>query len=313
MGLVEAMHSTIDHLRGWQRALEHRLARFVAWRLVVRTAGELRADDATHMAAGVAYYAVLSLFPLLLALIAGLSLALRSDTVEAELFDFFETYLPGSVELLEKNITAAAPVRGAIGLLGLLGLLWSASAIFGAISRAVNRAWDVHRDRPFYVAKLRHLAMAAGVGILFILSLMITTALQTLGGVTLPGVGSLSFLGNTVVSIGGRVLPFLLSFAIFTLIYKFIPNTKTFWRYVWPGALLAAVLFELAKSVFILYLDRFANYQAVYGSIGSVIALLVWMYLSAFVLILGAEVSTEYGRMREGVDPGTLIDPNLLD
>ncbi|MCH8254898.1 MAG: YihY/virulence factor BrkB family protein [Gemmatimonadetes bacterium] len=313
MGLVEAMHSTIDHLRGWQRALEHRLARFVAWRLVVRTAGELRADDATHMAAGVAYYAVLSLFPLLLALIAGLSLALRSDTVEAELFDFFETYLPGSVELLEKNITAAAPVRGAIGLLGLLGLLWSASAIFGAISRAVNRAWDVHRDRPFYVAKLRHLAMAAGVGILFILSLTITTALQTLGGVTLPGVGSLSFLENTVVSIGGRVLPFLLSFAIFTLIYKFIPNTKTFWRYVWPGALLAAVLFELAKSVFILYLDRFANYQAVYGSIGSVIALLVWMYLSAFVLILGAEFSSEYGRMREGVDPGTLIDPNLLD
>ncbi len=289
------------------------MARSAVWRLLSRTVGELFADDGTHMAASVAYYAILSLFPLLLALIAGFSLALSSESVQEQLFDFFETYLPGSLDLLESNIEAAIRLRGAVGLLGFLGLLWSAMAIFGAISRAVNRAWDVRRDRPFWVAKVRHLAMAGGTGILFLLSLTGTTALQLLVEVELPLVGRLSFLENTAVSIGGRALPFLFSMGIFLVIYKFIPNTKTFWRYVWPGALLAAVLFEVAKSLFVLYLDQFANYQAVYGSVGSVIALLVWTYVSAFILILGAEFASEYGRLREGVAPGMLIEQDLLD
>jgi membrane protein len=116
---------------------------------------------------------------------------------------------------------------------------------------------------------------------------------------------------GTALDVGARLLAFLPSFAIFLILYKFIPNTKTYWRYVWPGALLAAVLFEISKSLFILYLDRFATYELVYGSIGSVIALLFWIYVAAFILILGAEFSAEYGRMRMGVAKGVLIATHL--
>lgn len=265
--------------------------------LVVRTVQELGDDDASHMAAGIAYYAILSLFPLLLGLIAILGFFLPSETVQEELFDFFRRNLPGSIEMLERNITDVIHLRGTLGLLGILGLFWSGSGMFGAVSRTINRAWDIHRDRPFYVRKLRDIAMALGISILFLLSLGATSVFTVLSSTDLPFIG-------TAVNVGAVLLAFVLNLAIFFILYKFVPNTKTYWRYIWPGALLVAILFEIAKSVFVLYLGRFAHYELVYGSVGSVIVLLLWVYISAFILILGAEFSSEYGRMREGVDRG---------
>jgi membrane protein len=264
---------------------------------MVRTMQELGADDASHMAAGIAYYGIFSLFPLLLGLIALLGMFLPSETVQEELFEFFRQNLPGSVDVLERNIDAVIQLRGALGVLSLIGLFWGGSAVFGAVSRAVNRAWDVHQDRPFLKRKLRDLTMAMGVGILFLLSLGGTSLFAILSSLDVPVLGG-------AVNFGSRFLAFLFSLAIFLVIYKFIPNTKTYWRYVWSGAVLAAILFEVAKGLFVFYLSHFADYQSVYGSVGSVIVLLLWIYVSAFILILGAEFSSEYGRLREGVSRG---------
>ena len=305
------MHSTrnwirdkVEHIKSQLYPNKERLLKIPAVRLVVHTIQELQADDATHMAAGVSYYAILSLFPLILALVAVLGIFLPSETIQEEIFSFFERNLPGTVDVLKENIEQVIQLRGAIGIVGIILLLWTASAMFGAISRTINRAWDVHRDRPFHIRKLRDLSMALGIGILFFLSLGATSIYSILRSTDLPVIG-------TALDIGARLLAFLPSFAIFLILYKFIPNTKTYWRYVWPGALLAAVLFEISKSIFVLYLDRFTTYELVYGSIGSVIALLFWIYVSAFILILGAEFSAEYGRMRMGVARGVLISKHL--
>jgi len=279
------------------QTIKGRLLDVPAVQLIVRTVQELGDDDATHMAAGVAYYAILSLFPLLLGLLAIFGMFLPSEAVQGELFDFFERNLPGASDVVERNIEEVVRLRGVIGLVGLVLLFWSASAMFGALARSINRAWDIHRDRPFHIRKLRDIAMALGTGVLFVLSVGATAVFSILQGMDLPVVG-------TAADSGARFLGFLFSLAIFLLLYKFMPNTKTFWRYVWPGALLAAILFEVAKTLFVLYLGNFASYESVYGSVGSVIALLVWIYISAFILILGAEFSAEYGRMREGVSRG---------
>ena len=289
-GMVGRASNRLQPIKG-------RLLGVPAVQLIVRTVQELSDDDASHMAAGVAYYAILSLFPLLLGLLAIFGFFLPSEAVQEELFDFFKRNLPGSIDVLERNIEEVTRLRGAIGLVGLVLLFWSASAMFGAIARAINRAWDIHRDRPFHIRKLRDIAMALGTGVLFVLSVGATAVFSILQGMDLPVVG-------TAADSGARFLGFLFSLAIFLLLYKFMPNTKTFWRYVWPGALLAAILFEVAKTLFVLYLGNFATYESVYGSVGSVIALLVWIYISAFILILGAEFSAEYGRMREGVSRG---------
>lgn len=282
--------------------------RVPAVRLMVRTVKELSDDDGTHMAAGVAYYAILSLFPLAIGLIFVLSFILESDTAEAELLEFFQTYLPGASATLGDNIKAVEGVRGFLGALSVVGMFWSASAAFGAISRAVNRAWDVHQDPPFYINKLRHLIMAMSVGLLFLMSIGITTALHVLAGVDVPGIGRLTFLDHDGLRVVSRLLPFVFTLMIFLMIYKFVPNTTTHWRYVLPGAVLAAAFFEVGKNLFVHYLDNYVDYDKVYGSMGSIIALLVWTYISALVLIIGAEFSSEYGRMREGVSRGKRID-----
>ncbi len=88
-----------------------------------------------------------------------------------------------------------------------------------------------------------------------------------------------------------------MSFSIFLLIYRFLPNCKTYWRYVWLAAAISAGLFEIGKNLFVWYLGSFANYDQVYGPVASVMIFLLWAYLSSLVLILGAEISSEYERM----------------
>ncbi len=275
--------------------------------LAYRTVREMSTDDATHMAAGLAYYAVLSLFPLSVGLISLLGLLLEPEVLEGEVFAFFETYLPVSKELLSANIAAAGNLHGFLGVISFFGLFWSASLMFGAITRSVNRAWDIHQDRPFYIDKVRNIAMALSVAPLFLLSVSTTAALQMLEGADLPvGVASL-LLEHGVADTVSRILPFLFSLTIFLLIYKFTPNTQTHWRYIWPGALLAAVLFEVSKSVFVFYVDNYANYEEVYGSLASVIVLLAWTYFSGLILITGAEFTSEYERMKHGVERGQTV------
>ncbi len=289
------------------RPLRDWVARRFVVILLVRTLREMSDDDATHMAAGVAYYALFSIFPLLLGLIAVLSLFLEPQDIQSRLTDFSADYLPASDELIDTNLDAVLKVRGALGLFVALGLLWSGSAIFGAVTRAVNRAWDVHADRPFFISKPRQLAMALGVGVLFLGSASIVALVRTTSRLADPDIPG---LGQVV----GWLVPWLLqgsSFAMtvtmFLLMYKFMPNTKTYWRYIWPGAVVAAGLFELAKNVFVIYLSSFASFENVYGTLTPVIVLLLWTYLSSLILIFGAELSSEYGRLRRGVARGVLM------
>ena len=280
-------------------------------RLIVRTLREMSDDDATHMAAGVAYYTLFSLFPLLLGLIAVLSLFLEPQDIQSRLTGFSSDYLPASEQLIGSNLDAVISARGALGVFAVLGLLWSGSAIFGAVSRAVNRAWDVHVDRPFFISKPRQLGMALGIGVLFLGSLGIVAlarAADSLTDLTVSRLGvTVDWLMPVVILLRGS--SFGLTVVMFLLIYKFMPNTKTYWRYIWPGALVAAVLFELSKNLFVVYLGRFASFESVYGTLAPVIVLLLWAYLGSLILIFGAELSSEYGRLRQGVRRGALLHP----
>jgi membrane protein len=200
------------------------------------------------------------------------------------LFDFFKENLPTSVDQLESNIDNTIRLRGPIGIIGFARLIWAGSAMFGAISRAVNRAWGIRKDRPFYVKKIRDLAMALSAGLLIGLSIGLTSGVQILRStdVSLP---------YGVVETFTRILGLIITFGIFLLIYRFVPSMKVYWRYVWPGAILGAILFEIAKTLFVFYLANFSNYEMIYGSVASSIILLFWVYISAFTLILGAEFS----------------------
>ena len=292
------------HFRARLRIIQGRLLRWPEVELARRTWRELGDDHAIDLAAAIAYYALLSLLPLAIGLVSLFSLVLESSTVEENVHNFFHTYLPGSDAILEANIEAVSGIRGALGILSVVGLLWSSTLLFGAITRAVNRAWDIEYDRPFYIEKPRQVVMTLAVAPVFIISVTLTTGLQVLGSEDFPLLGSLAFLEHNGINALARPLPFLFSLVIFLFIYKYTPIAHTYWRYIWPGALLAALLFEITKSVFVFYLENYGAYEKVYGTLASVIALLAWAYLSGLIVVIGAEVSSEYYRMRQGAARG---------
>jgi membrane protein len=271
--------------------------------LIARTAEESGNHDAGQRAAGVAYYAIISIFPLLLGLIAVFGFFLPSLNLQDQLLKFVGNNIPGATNILKDNIANVIKLRGVMSILSIVILFWSASALFSSISLAINRAWNVIRHRNFFIRKASELSMVFGTGILFLLSLGASSVITIMHGVL-----NLPTTSLIMVYVSTKLAAFLLIFLVFLLLYKFIPNTKTYWRGVWPGALLAAVLFELARTLFIFYLDNFANYQLIYGSITSIIVLLVWIYYSSLVMILGAEFTFQYSLMRYAVTTGSSTD-----
>ncbi len=255
---------------------------------MIRQLGETGAGD---MAGSIAYYAFLSMFPLLLGIVALLGVFLPSETVQAQVTGYVEQYLPGSARLVQQNISAIIEMRGALGLVSVIGLFWTGSAVFGAIGRVINRAWGIHSSRPFYLRKLRDLSIAVGASIIFLFSMAATAFASIVPSINLPGIGPAGIIAS-------RAAGFILILAMLLLTYKFMPNTRTQWRHIWLGALIAAVLFEAARSVFAIYLESFASYDLVYGSIATIIITLVWIYISAFILVIGAVLSSEYNKMQ---------------
>ena len=294
------MGSQIERLKARLKNTRARLLEIPAVQLICRTAEGLGNIDGAHKAAGVGYYAILSVFPLLLGLIAVFGLFLPSVNLQGELLGFVGNNLPGATDILEKNIAGIIRLRGILGVLSIGALFWSGSTMFGAVSLAINRAWGIRRARPFCIRKASELGMALGTGVLFFLSRGASAIISILSRVPNLAVASL-----TIVNVGTRLVAFLLMFAVFLLLYKLIPNTKTHWRYVWPGALLATILFEIARTLFVFYLENFANYQLIYGTIASVVVLLVWIYYSAFIMILGAEFTFQHALMRCGLARGS--------
>ena len=275
--------------------------------LVRETVREFGADQCPQLAAGISYYVLFSLFPLALLFLATSGLVLANESLREDLVDNLFDALPLSEgegrEDLDGAISGLTTGISVAGLVSLVGLMWSASGMMGALRRALNQAWDTDYKRPFLHGKLLDFAMVLSLGILMSLSVGATIFLQVARRVSddlsdaLGPLGSSALLSLEVVAV---FVPLLLSFVTFMVLFKFVPSVKTQFRSIWPGALLAAVLFEVVKNGFAIYLRYFGNYDAVYGSLGTVVTFLFFIYVSANIMLLGAEMAAEWPRVIHG-------------
>ena len=275
--------------------------------LACRVSREMIRDDATHLAAGVSYFAIFSLFPILLGFMAITGFVLDSEEAQREFLQFLTNNLPGSEQFIasilpvvEQNVENLVAFSGPLGLISIVGILWSATGILAAISRAVDRAWDIPYNRPYLVAKARHMLMGIALGIPFLLSFLAASVESAIDAMANQG---LSIFGGWLVSAVGNftlwTIDWGLILLVFLLAYRFIPNTKIYWRYIWLGAVVATILYQSGLELFIWYLAHFARYDTVYGPVSSVMVFLFWVYLSSLILVLGAEISSEYERMHQ--------------
>lgn len=268
-------------------SLKSALRRIPGVATLLRAAEESNEDRAKDMAASIAYFSFFSIFPLLTGVISIASLFVSPTEIRSRLDSALAGEFPGSADFLRSNIAALLELRGPVGIASLLGLFWSASKVFGALNRSLNLELGVPKDHSSYLSTLRYFGMTLLVSFLLFVTVGASMALDLVAQMDLTRFG----IDTTVLSMfRGQVASFVSIFLMLSLLYKIVPYEGPSWREVIPGALVAAFLFELGKAPFLLYLDKVSGLEAVYGSLTSVIVLLLWLYFSSRVLLFGAEV-----------------------
>lgn len=248
---------------------------------------------AAEGAASIAYYALFSLFPLLFFLVAIGSSVLQNQQVQQQVLAFVTEALPTARDLVQKNIEHMLEIRGTVGLVGTLGLAWSATGVFNALTHNINRAWRNAGGHTFLRGRLMALGIAGSlIGLLMMLSLFFTTAFNLLSQFSIPLLGDVSIYKSWLWEIVTRLIPWLLLYLTFLLLYWWIPNTTVKLSEAHWGALVATFAWEINRTSFSWYLNSgLARYQLIYGSLGVVVALMLWIYLSSLITIFGAHLS----------------------
>ena len=296
--------------RRWSRWRRWLVLHLGWWRtdlqlLAKRSVSEFLDDHCAQLAASMSYYVFFSLFPLAILAVSVAGVLLTDDALRERVVDELFNLLPSGAgkEDLEALIDPIASGRSAVGVVSILGLMWAATGMMSALRFSLDTAWDLEFRRPFVRGKLVDLGLVLGVGGLLTISIGATAVLQVGRDVSDSVADSLGPFGAEATGffrVIAVLVPFLLTWTTFTIIYKVVPSVTTRIRDVVGGALVGALLFEALKHGFAFYLRNFSNYDAVYGSLGAAIALLFFVYLAACVLLFGAEIAAEWPRVMYG-------------
>lgn len=266
----------------------------IGWReLLRRTYKDTLEDDALGLAAQLAYYFFLALFPAILCVIAIASYFPLQNFTD-EVVNSLGRFAPAEMVVLirDQMVRLAEGEHGGILSIGLLGAIWSSSAALVAIIDAMNRAYDIEESRPWWKVRLLAIGLTIGLAVFVVLSFALIIA----GPQLADWLAARYALGGAFVWTW-KILQWPIAFALVVtgigLIYYLAPDAEQSWVWITPGSLVAAVLWLVGSLGFRYYVVSFGSYESTYGAIAGVILLLLWFYLSAFVIILGAEVSAE--------------------
>ncbi|MCA1586704.1 MAG: YihY/virulence factor BrkB family protein [Acidobacteria bacterium] len=278
----------------------------ISWfELVKRTGREFVADDCFGLAAQLAYYFFLALFPALLFLIGLASFFSLSSVTDQALGALGSFAPPDVLRIIEEQMHRLSESEdGGILTLGFVGALWSSSAAMVSIVSSLNRAYDIEEGRPWWKTRLVSIALTVALALLVVVSFMLVLA-----GPTLAESVAARFGLGAAFEWTWKVLQWPLAFALVTvaigIVFYFGPDAEQAWEWVSPGAVAATALWLLISLGFKMYIANFTDYSAAYGAVGGVIVLLLWFYVSGLALLVGAEMNAEIEHASpHGKDPG---------
>jgi membrane protein len=264
-----------------------------------RTAREFKEDNLRDWAAALTYYSIQSIFPGLLVLVSLLGLIGKSATQPFVMG--LAKLVPANVRTILLNaITHLQQHRGAAGILTVVSIalgLWSASNYVAAFMRASNAIYDVPEGRPAWKAYPIRLGITIAMLVLLVASVLIVVVTGSLARRAGNGLGIGSAAVTTWDIAKWPVLVIIVSI-MFGILYWASPNARQGFRWVFPGGLLAVILWLIASALFALYVANFAHYNKVYGSLGGIIIFLIWMWISNIAILFGAEFNAELIRGR---------------
>jgi len=274
-----------------------------------RTVKEFGDDAITDRAAALTYYAVLSIFPALIAIVSLVGLFGDPQRTTDALTDIVRDVGPDTAaNTFAGPIEQVTANRGAAGVLLVVGLataIWTAAGYVGAFTRAANAIYEVDEGRPFW--KLRPLQLAITLAMITMLALLVIALVLT--GPLARAVGDAIGVGDTAVTVWGiakwPVLALVVA-AMFATLYYASPNVRLPGvRWITPGGLLAVAIWLLASAAFAFYVSNFGSYDRTYGTLGGVVTFLVWLWLGNIAVLLGVELNAELERGRQ-IEAGIL-------
>jgi len=268
---------------------------FPARKILFRAVEKFLLVEGDQRAAAFAYYAFFSLFPLILIFVTVGSLFVDRDHVAKEVISYVEGYVPLGAQM-KRNvfdiISGVVLSRGRMGVVAFMVLFWSALGFFNTLVHAVNRAWESETHEWWQLPFKSSLLLAVMAS-----ALMLGISLPVLAEVArnwmLPDSKWMDWIYRLTI----QILPVLVLFYGLSLFYKLAPRHFTRFAEVWPVALLVSVLLRILGSFFAFYLLNFAHFNAVYGALGSIMALLLWIYLSGSLIIFGACLCAGYAEV----------------
>jgi membrane protein len=264
-------------------------------------------DRGNQMAAAISYYTLFSLVPIFILVVAIFGLVLRDVDLQQRVIDALVEALPLPKGDVKDVVKGAADLAPTFALVSFIGAFWTSGALSAALRTSLNVAFEARRSRPAIRGKLIDYTLLPILGIPVLGGVVISAGWRIIQQRTedLPLAARFEWVWE-FATLGTSLA---LTVLAFSLLYWLAPNRTVRFRYIWPGALLAALAFEALKYGFAIYLANFGNYDVVYGALGGIVVLLFWVFLSANILILGAEVANEiphvlleeprHGRVRE--------------
>ena len=266
----------------------------LTWRdLAVKTYHEVVDDDVLGLAAQLSYYFFLALFPALLfglALASFFPLGTLTDDVGAVIGPVVS---PEIMKLIQEQMQRLGNAEsGGLLTFGVLGALWSSSAAVVSIVSALNRAYDIEESRPWWKVRLVAIGLTAGLAVFILLALTLVLAGPTIASWLDTRLGMGSALRWTWLVLQWPIALALVATAL-GLVFYFGPDAEQDWAWITPGALIGSVLWLLVSLATKLYVANVSDYNAAYGSVGGVIVLLLWLYVSSIAILVAAELNAE--------------------
>ena len=289
------------------------LTRFGTLKATVR---EFQRDDILSISAGLAYYLILALFPFILVLVSMLG-TFSSPEFANEVLDYFKQVLPGPVydtvnTYLRDTIAGNNKAPGLLSF-GIIGTIWAASGAFSAFMNAINKAYDVEETRPFWKAKLVAVLMTLGLTVIILVGVLLLTVGPQIG----EWIARFAGLDDEfLIAWGIARWPIALLLMMFSvaLLYYFAPAVNQPFRWITPGGLVGVLLWVLASVAFNLYVSSdFNTYNQTYGAIGTVIILLLYLYISSTAILFGAELNATLVRLKEEISGQSILDGEPAD
>ena len=274
--------------------VEIRLMAQAIWRGLT---GVYNSDDLTF-ASSIAYYALLSLFPFFLLALSLVALVTDSQSDRDALLGFVFRYFPRQFDFVEVQLAALQRAHVQLGVAGSVLMVWAAMGVFGAVTSAVNHAWGVEKQPSYFKHKLISFVMLVVAGLLLLIGLLAVSAMNVAEARWFAGVISGNPRLVVLQGIAVRWATMVLFIFVVGLVFYFVPNAKVRFRDVWVGAVLTGLLWRGALALFSIYVRDLSRFSMLHGSIATVIVFLLWIYVSAVILLYGVEVTAAYARLR---------------